>query len=233
MADLISVSEAASLVRLDPSRVRALAASGQIPAVRVGRNWAIDRTDALELARSTRQPGRPFGPGNAWALLFLASGQDPEWIDSNVASRLRRSFRLEGLRVLAPRLGRRGKMRRFRAHAGEVPHLLSDAEFRASGISAAGAHRLDLVSANEVDGYLRASQLNRFARNHALDEARPGDSSNVALRVVPDDAWYIDQGVPAAAVALDLIEERDPRALKAGEVLLRRLAAGEQAIGRR
>lgn len=233
MPDLISVSEAASLAHLDPSRVRALAASGQIPAMRVGRNWAIDRIAAVELAGSARSAGRPFGPVNAWAILFLASGQDPQWIDSNVASRLRRSLRLEGLRVLAPRLGHRGKASHFRAHAGEVAHLLSDADFRPSGVSAAGSHQLDLVSANEAVGYLRASQLKRFARSHALDEARLGDSSNVALRIVPDEAWYIDQGVPGAAVVLDLIEEREPRALKAGETLLRRLAVDGQLIGPR
>jgi hypothetical protein len=56
-----------------------------------------------------------------------------------------------------------------------------------SGISAAGALGFDLVSGGAVDGYLRASELKRFVKTHAL--APSGLEGNVCLRLVPEKAW--------------------------------------------
>jgi hypothetical protein len=165
--------------------------------------------------------GRPFAPHNAWALLRLASGEDPGGIDPSVRSRLRRAITLEGLEKLGPRLSSRAESRHFDAHPGEIPHILTDPGFVGSGVSAAGAYELHLASGAEADGYLRASALEKFAAAHALRPAGPG--ANLHLRLVPDKAWRFLEGAavaPIAAVALDLAADPDPRSSQTGRVAL-------------
>jgi hypothetical protein len=125
---------------------------------------------------------------------------------------------------LGPRLSRRAESRHFDAHPGEIPYILEDPGFLTSGISAAAAHGLDLVSGPEADGYLRAGALKKFAATHALRPAGPG--ANLHVRLVPDQAWrFLDDALiaPIAAVALDLMEDPDPRSSQAGRAALQNL----------
>ena len=225
MNDLLSIPEAAQALRLHPSRVRALAAQGALPAIKIGNRWAVDRAAVAGRLQGDRAAGRPFEPHNAWAVLFLASGDQPDWLGPKELWRIRRALRLEGLEALAPRLNRRAQRRAFRAHPGELAHLLEDPELVRSGISAASSYDLDLVSGAEADGYLPEGRLSRFQRAHALEPAELG-AGNVILRVVPDSAWHLGlrEGVaPPAAVAFDLLEAADARSQRAGQHLLKRL----------
>lgn len=165
-----------------------------------------------------------MSPANAWALLHLASGKDAEWISAQSRSRIRRSLRLEGLASLRHRLKRRAQVVDLRSHPGEVSYVLSDRQLVPSGVSAAGVLELDLVSGAEVDGYISESNLASFSRSHALRPVEAGERGNVRLRVVPEAAWHLKGPVaPAAAVAVDLSEDPDPRSNRAGEELLRDL----------
>ena len=224
MLDPVAVPEAARILGLSPTRVRAMAVNGGLPAAKIGDRWLIERS-AVERRRNQGAPsGRPFAPHNAWALLLLASGEDVEGLDPSVRSRLRRALELEGLEKLAPRLDRRAEVKRFSGHPGEVSYVLEDPAVVRSGISAAGAHGFDLVSGGEVDGYLRESELKKFAKNHALTPS--GFEGNVHLRLVPEEAWRFPQGTsiaPIAAVALDLAEDPDSRSTRAGQRALRDL----------
>lgn len=229
MVDPVAVPEAARILGLSPTRVRALAVHGQLPATKLGGRWVVERA-AVEARRRRNTPGgRPFAPHNAWALLLLASGGDVEALDPSVRSRLRRALSLEGLEQLGPRLARRAEARFFNAHPGEILHILEDPELVGSGVSAAGAHGLDLVSGQEVDGYVRAGGLREFVSAHALLPAGP--EGNVRLRLVPSDAWRYLAGAPiapVAAVALDLAEDPDPRSARAGRAALRDLDRSHQ-----
>jgi len=223
MDELVSISEAAEAMGRDPSRVRALAAAGLIPAVKIGGRWAVERSALSQEARQPRQPGRPFEPRNAWALLRLASGEEAAWLTPAERWRLRRALRVDGLAGLRGRLGARAHVRSLHAHPGELSHLLGDRAFARTGISAARDLGLDLVSASEADGYVSEGELKRFVKRHALKPASFGEG-NVVLRVVPADVWALDdEQVPEAAVALDLAEARDARSRRAGERVLRRL----------
>ncbi|HEX3737886.1 MAG TPA: helix-turn-helix domain-containing protein [Solirubrobacterales bacterium] len=226
MAELISVPEAAEALELSPARVRLLAANGDLPAVKVGGRWLVERRGLEHRRRRGSAGGRPFAPRNAWAVLGLASGGEVADIEPVVRSRLRRALSLEGLGALAPRLERRAAMSRYSAHRGEIAHVLADDRLVATGISAVGAVGLDLVSGGEVDGYIRASVSDDFVEEHALSRAGEGEE-NVTLRVVPDEAWadFLDGEpyAPKAAVALDLVEDADPRSRAAGRDLIRRL----------
>jgi excisionase family DNA binding protein len=216
MKGKLTVQEAASRLDLDPSRLRFLASSGQIRAEKVGRQWLLDERAVERRSRVSRRAGRPFEAANAWALLLLASGKRPKGVDPSALSRLRRLLRSEDFEALAPRLGKRGETNEFRAHPGEMKYVIGDKDFLATGISAAGALGLDLVSGSEADGYIAASKFGPFVKRHAL--ARDEDT-NVTLRIVPDRAWDLlrPEGVaPRAAVALDLMDEADPRSVNAG-----------------
>jgi excisionase family DNA binding protein len=219
--DPISIPQAADVLRLSPGRVHALVAHGQIPAVKVGGRWLLERGEVERRRRQGALRGRPFAPHNAWALLRLASGEDPGELDSSVRSRMRKVLANERLEGLAPRLARRGELLYFEGHRGEVPYVVRDPRLVASGVSAAGAHGLDLVSGQEVDGYIRAGAVGKLAADHAL---RPGSrGANVRLRAVPDRAWSFPAEAriaPLAAVALDLAEDADPRSAAAGREAL-------------
>lgn len=224
MRNLVSIPEAASVLGLSAARVHALVVRGALPAEKIGGRWLIERE---ELERRRRQPslrGRPFAAHNAWALLRLASGEDPHPVDPALRSRLRRALALEGLEALGPRLARRGEARHFDAHPGEILYVVDDPRLVASGVSAAGAHGLDLISGSEADGYVRAGELRDFVADHALRDGAPG--SNLRLRVVPDRAWaQLEEArvAPLAAVALDLSEDADPRSAAAGRAALSKL----------
>lgn len=224
MVDPISISEAAHVLELSPARVRAMASRGQLSASKIADRWLVERESVEQRKRRGAHEGRRFAPQNAWALLMLASDEAVEEIDPGVRSRLRRALALEGLEALAPRLDRRADVSLYRAHPGEIRHLIDDPALMRSGISAAGSHEIGLVSGREADGYLPEAELSRFIKEHALSPA--GHDGNVRLRVVPDAAWGGLKGrpvAPEAAVALDLMEESDPRSAKAGADVLKKL----------
>lgn len=228
MAELLSVAEAAHVLKLDPSRVRVLVAGNQLPAVKIGRSWAIDSAAVSDRSMHAPGRGRPLAPVNAWALLFLASSEEADWLNPQGLWRLRRSLRLDGLEGLRGRLKKRARVVDLRAHPGEIPYLLEDSRLVASGVSAAGAFGLDLVSGAEADGYISEEAIDGFVREHALRPAEVGERGNVRPRVVPVGAWRLDGRVaPKAAVALDLLEDPDPRSARAGEMLQQQLATAE------
>ena len=224
MVDPISISEAARALNLSPARVRAMASGGQLSASKIADRWLVERGSVEQRKRRGAHEGRRFTPRNAWALLMLASDEEVEGIDPSVRSRMKRALALEGLMALAPRLARRAQVSLYRAHPGEIRHLINDPALMRSGISAAASHDIGLVSGREADGYLPEAELRRFIKEHALSPAGP--DGNVRLRVVPDEAWGSLEGrsvAPKAAVALDLLEELDPRSAKAGAEVLRKL----------
>jgi excisionase family DNA binding protein len=221
----LSVQEAAKELGLDPSRVRALVSSKVIPGVKVGDRWAIDSAEIARRRRNERSPGRPFEPGNAWAVLFLASNEKAPWLASSVRWRLEQGLAFRGLTGLRSRLSRRAEIHRFEAHPGELRHLQARDELIKSGISAAGRYDLGLVPGEEVDAYIRSRLLKRVQREHALEPAAIGEG-NVVLRVVPDSAWHLDDEdhvAPFAAVAVDLAADPDSRSSRVGNNMIKKL----------
>jgi len=212
-----------------------MAAHGQLAATKLGDRWFVERAAVERRRKEGAHEGRRFSPRNAWALLLLASGQVAEGIDPSVRSRLKRALSLEGLEKLRPRLAQRSEVTSFRAHPGEVAHLLKDPGLVRSGISAAGDYELGLVSGREADGYLQKSKLKKFVADHALEPVRL--EGNVRLRLMSNETWRFLKGkavAPIAAVALDLAEDVDPRSAKAGRRVLREIDGRlRKARGRR
>lgn len=232
MVDPVSVPEAARLLKVTPARVRLMASKGRLPAEKFADRWWVERSAVEERRRQRTPRGRPFTPRNAWAMLILASGEEPPALDPANRSRLRKGVGLEGLEELAPRLRGRGEISMYRAHPGEITYVLEDEALLPSGVSAAGSVKAGLLSGREADGYIRQSQLRSFVAEHALS---PADvDGNVRLRVVPADVWQElelgDRAVaPPAAVALDLAEEHDPRSRSAGRKIVREIDRANRA----
>lgn len=219
MTDLVSVSDAAQALRLDPSRVRALASSGQLSARKVGGVWLIDRAGIEHRREHPTPPGRPLSACNAWRVLLLASGEDIDKDADPVARwRVRDALARRGLDGLRRLLRRHAEVHFFWGLPGELRRLRGRDDVVLAGTSAASGHHLDLLSGDRVDVYVPASWAPDLEREHALQSADPAEA-NVVLRLVPDDAWPLVAGrrlAPLAAVAIGLAEDPDPRASRVG-----------------
>ena len=59
---MYSVSDAARVLGVSTARVRMLITLGELPAVKVGKNWAINEAAVMERASVKPKPGRPQAP---------------------------------------------------------------------------------------------------------------------------------------------------------------------------
>ncbi len=221
--NLMSVDEAALALGVSARRVRALIASKRVPAVRVGRNWALDRSSLWSHGR--RRAGRPISADNAWALLALLSGSRAPWVDIFSRSRLKR--RLLDLQWLDHALQwsePRAAVHSWRVLPSDLPKL-HDYRLVRSGL-AAQIPGLDIVPmGDEVDGYVSSRALTQIEKR--FQPSKSTDNPNVVLRV-PSQPWVLSQGTaaPPAVVAADLLAHPDSRVARAGRTLLQSLAHG-------
>lgn len=219
--DLVSPADAAAELGVSVRRIYDLIASGRLPAARIGHRLVVERAgiDAWEKARSPG--GQPFSPRRAWGLLLLADGEQPPWLDPVSRSKLRAILRNRSLRELRSRLERRAERHAFRGHPSDLSRLASEPGVMRSGASAARDVGIDLVASDYLDAYVPPSRFDRLVRRYRL---RPSREPNVILRRLPDLAfgWESRAVAPAAAVAIDLAEEPDPRSQDAAEQALRR-----------
>jgi Helix-turn-helix domain len=223
MTDLVSVSDAAQELRLDRSRVRALAASGVLSARKIGGVWLIDRASVEQRREHPSPAGRPLSSLNAWRVLLLASGADLDQSADPVARwRVRDALDRRGLDGLRGLLRRHAEVHYFWGLHGELRRLRERDDVVLAGTSAAAGYDLDLLSGDRVDVYVSVSRAPGVERAHALAPVA-GAEANVVLRLVPDDAWPLLAGrrlAPRAAVAIGLAEDPDPRAARAGREVI-------------
>jgi len=225
MRELVSVPEAARELRLNPSRVRSLIVDGSLRADKIAGRWLVHSESVAERQREPVPSGRPMAARNAWAMLLAASGEPfPEGIDPAVRWRLRQALTHQGLVAVRGRLGRRAEVERFWALPGELRALHMSKDIVLTGSSAAGALGLPLAAPDTIDAYIRASRLDELVDEHGLDDVDEVGQDNVVLRIVPDEAWLLDErrAAPIAAVALDLSFYPDSRSARVGHDLLKR-----------
>jgi excisionase family DNA binding protein len=209
-----SVAEVASELEVSPERVRQLIASGALPAVRVGGRWVIEE----EVVR--RPDGRPWSEAAAWCVLLLALGRPASWCSVKQRQRARRRL-ADGVESHAARLSARSSPEWFRGHPAALRRLARDGRIVSSGVSAASQAGADLVVADQVEGYVRSTDLDPLIGDFGLERVRIGDGS-VQLRVVRD-IWPFESDertAPRLVVALDLLDQRDERTRRAGKTLL-------------
>ena len=223
----VSVAEAAHRLGVSASRVHQRIQDGSLPAIRVGRQWAID--EAL-LHQVSSRPGQPLSRRAAWAVLALAAPHDEEL----AASALVRDLKLapsewsRARKRLADLLGapapedllrawlrRRAERLVFRASQPDLADIRGDRRLLLSGLS----HRQsDMASPDVAEGYLARADLDAFVDRYLLVEAADR-RGNVVLHVVdrrPEAVWPM-------LLAADLAEHQQPRAAGRARALVEAL----------
>ncbi|MCB0872936.1 MAG: helix-turn-helix domain-containing protein [Thermoleophilia bacterium] len=221
MAVEVSVRDAAARMGVSPQRIRSLARGGRIPARKIGRDWAIEIDQLSQGGPGRSAVGRPLSARSSWAILQLLDGRQPGGRSRSELARAR--ARLAGVVGMAPgELAARAEVHRLVVHRGMLDRLGNDPRVVLGGVSAAAHHNADLVSLEELEGYVREGDLEGVISDYALVSPPGGVRANVVLRVpVPDWPFEKDQRVASASVvAVDLVDARDERSVRAGRALL-------------
>ena len=218
----VGSSELARRLGLDESRVRRLAASGKLPARKVGHDWLFEIDLIGSEFSKDRSRGRPFSRESALGVLFLASGADAPWLTPAARSRLRR--RLKDVAKMRPRLRSRGERRLYSAPASLLRDLRKDQAFVQSGVSASERYGMRIASQSALEGYADASLIDRLTHRYALE--RVGErEANLVVHVVPRRLLPDGRVMPIAVVAADLADYSDERTRSVGDDWLRRYAS--------
>jgi hypothetical protein len=234
----MGVSEAAVLLDLHPSRVRALAAKGAVPARQVAGRWLVDVEAVQARAQNGALAVRPMAPATAWAAAALADGRRAPWLTATDRSRLKRRMREhrdDDVQRWQAWLQRRAIRHEYRVDDHGLEQLVCDQRVCLGGVSAAPYVGLDVVAPGQVELYVAVDSLDSLVEDHfLLSSSRP----NVVLRAVPG-GWHLlaatsHGGVrvaPRLAVMVDLLEAHDARSNRAAGQLLHDIVNGEQSAG--
>jgi hypothetical protein len=110
----------------------------------------------------------------------------------------------------------------MRRHPSLLPKLRDEPVLMLSGATAAVRLRLGLVANDAVEASVDTDRGANLVERYHL---RPSRDPNVVLRFVPRFAsdWPHEHEAPLPAIALDLLEDSDPRAREIGGVLTERI----------
>lgn len=223
----LSVREAAERLGVDVSRVRQLIAADRLNARHVGRAWLVSAEDVNRLANHRPRPGRPLAPARAWALLNMLDGGSAPWLSPVARSQVRELLRrLDGADAARWRsaLRARSEVHRVEAHPAALRRLEDEPAVEAAGPEHAARAGADLVAIDQVpEVYVHADEWPRLRRRLALREADEG--GNLLVRVPAQVwPWQNNAAVGRAALAADLLDSAEPRAVHAGVQVLNALA---------
>jgi excisionase family DNA binding protein len=213
----ISVADAALELQVSDRRVRQLIERGDLRAERFGRQWLVYRDDVADLRALRRVAGRPFSPPNAWGILALAEGRQPEWLSVSDTKRLSDLISERGLAALIPTLRRRAEREAWYVHPSLLDRLGNDSLTVRSGVSAVAA----LISDERMDVYAPDGHRDALAAEYFAD-TDPREP-NVVVRFVSGE-WPFASGqqcVGAIVAAVDLMDHAsDSRCRRVADELL-------------
>ena len=243
--DTVTVAEAARLLGRDRTRIYALVRSGDLVAA----PESEDEPGPVRIVRASLERwllaggvrGGPLSPRNAWALIGLASGDEPFSERclgllgrAEEMSRTRARLAGENLVDLAPRLRRRATLVVRQVPRGLRRALEHDAALVRTGCSAAGAYGWDELAGRPdprrlLDAYLPPEvfsvlqeQLNHLDIGADVDDGATNERDTVLLRVV-EGPWPFPPHYPLAPqplAALDLLDYPDQVARRIGREVL-------------
>lgn len=193
-----------------------------VPAVRIGRAWAIEQHHLDRFKNHRASAGRPWSPSSAWAAVAVADGRESSLAPAD-RSRARRRLSGKGLHGIAKRLAARADRKRLYGHPSVLARLANEPNLVLSGVSAAAEHGADVVALDFLEAYIPLSQEKDIIKRYALNP--DAERANIVLRIVKDSVWPFASGVriaPRAVVAVDLLESEDARSRRAGLALARR-----------
>jgi hypothetical protein len=110
----------------------------------------------------------------------------------------------------------------MRAHPSLLAELRREPDLMLSGATAATQLGLGLLARDIVEAYVAADRAEDIVARYHLRVSR---EPNVVLRVVPrfTPDWPPAHEAPLPAIALDLLEDPDPRAHELGDALIARI----------
>ena len=215
----VSVQEAAERLDLDPGRARRLVSQGLLGGRKVGGRWLVDEVAISDRLASRARPGRPLSPRSSWGLLWSADDRPTPWLAPRERSRARHRARTWPLEDWSWACRRRAAVHRLRAHPSRLQPLLDDARAVRSGASVRHL-QVDLIAAGDVELYAREDDLPSLIAEYSLI---PSQLPNVIMRVPPAELWLFDDvEAPWPVVAVDLLDARDDRSVRAANDLARR-----------
>lgn len=216
----IEVKEASRRLGVNDSRVRKMLRAGLLRGRRVGNSWVVLVDDVARLENNRVRAGRPLAPRRAWAVLELLDAGRAPWLSDSARSQVRSHLdRLDqpGPEIWRSLLRSRSHVVHALAHPAALKRLADIDGVVRAGASAAAQRGLDLVVVGESvpEFYVEASAWPQIARSLAIRES--SSEPNVVIRV-PHDVWpFGDEAeVSDAALAADLLESAEPRAVSAG-----------------
>jgi excisionase family DNA binding protein len=216
----LTVIEAAQRLSVVPNTIRALIAKGELSAAKVGDQWLIPVGAVDHRLSVGPRHGRRLTPAGAWGLLFLSDGKPAPWLTPVARWRMKQHLARHRLDDLRARLVDRGRSRALRAHPSMLARLREDPALMLTGATAASELHLGLIGGDHVEAYVDESKIDDVIRLYHL---RPSREANLKLRVVPSfmDSWPPAKVAPISAIALDLLDDPDPRSQQVGEEMLR------------
>ena len=219
---LLPVAEAAKRLGVSETRVRQLLGSGELRARQVQGLWLIPVEEIERREDLSPQSGRRLTALRAWGLIYIAADLPAPWLDRSARYRLRRLLEQRGLMALRSRLIARGIPTPMRAHPSLLVELRQDPDLMLSGATAATQLGLGLLAHDVVEAYVSGDHAEDVVTRYHLRASR---EPNVVLRVVPRFApdWPPAHEAPLPAIALDLLEDPDPRAREVGDALIARI----------
>ncbi|MGH1564577.1 helix-turn-helix domain-containing protein [Mumia sp. DW29H23] len=222
----IVVAEAAERLDVSPSRVRQMLIAGDLVGRRVGRDWLVSAEDVARVQGHRRRAGRPLGPLRAWGLLDLLEDGGAPWLSYSARSQVRGYMsRLSDVDADQWRSILRGRSQVVRAvaHPAAVPRLLARPDVHPAGPDVAARRAFDLVAleSDVVEVYVAEDAWPVVQRALALRDAGALEPPNLIVRV-PQRVWPFgsDADISDAALAADLLEAPEPRAVRAGQLRL-------------
>jgi len=209
--DRLTLAEAALRLGVSRRRAQAMVLNGQLPAERIGHQWAVSAASVRAADRNRwREPGRPMAQASAWKVFDhgkeLSTSRHPADLD-----RLRR------------RLRSRARHFELYVHPSLLRRLKEDSRAVLGGRPAAARLGVPLDEGNAVDAYVQASDEQDLRQELAAREVV--ENANLHLHVVDDAAWPFRQDqrhVEGWVAWLDLADSQD----RAADALLDRLIGG-------
>lgn len=218
---MLSVSQVAEHLSVSPRRVRQLIESDRLKAQRLSGVWMIEEAELAHFSVQPRLVGRHWSAAAAWAVLGEASGCIEDDLVACQRSRAKARLKERGLLDLAPRLAARARRVHYFAHPSVLPHLENESQLVLAGASAAPRIGAGLLPGDEVEAYIRESNLHDVVNRYALDSR--ADKKNVILRPVADICWPFAENervASSAIVAVDLLDHHDERSQRAAVALI-------------
>lgn len=220
----LSVKDVALRLDVSEPRVRQLIHSGKLRGRRVGPIWMVNSDDVAQLQAQRRRAGRPSGPKRAWGLIVLLSGGETPWLSSSERSQVRsyaKQLNEPSADLWRSMLAGRSEMRPVQAHPAAISRLRETNRVLFTGPRLAAARGFDLVAAGDdqiPECYVPADEWRGISKSFAL---RASHAPTLILRI-PTAVWPFEgfDEVPDAALAADLLNSAEPRAVTAGELRL-------------